>query len=243
MVLQLCSSFLLLKQIMVGVFDTADALRRPGASSGGTLRRGDDPPHAPREHHGGPTEVSSGETINKVVPSVVTSFRISRVDKINSTAVVFHALGGEQIRVWNGITTVRLSATSAEIPVCSANVTCAAFQVEGGELAAKYLAEAEALLVPFAAGRCRLAERCLDPLTSGLRNAAQVPAAGGSAAPLMFGSTRRSFLPQGASRSGCTCGTTPPPPRRSPSILWAGSGPTRVRVLDLECCLLLRLAL
>ena len=110
MVLQLCSSFLLLKQIMVGVFDTADALRRPGASSGGTLRRGDDPPHAPREHHGGPTEVSSGETINKVVLSVVTSFRISRVDKINSTAVVFHALGGEQIRVWNGITTVRLSA-------------------------------------------------------------------------------------------------------------------------------------
>ena len=82
---------------------------------------------------------------------------------------------------------MRLSATSAEIPVCSANVTCAAFQVEGGKLAAKYLAEAEALLVPFAEGRCRLAERCLDPLTSGLRNATQVPAAGGSAAPLMFG--------------------------------------------------------
>ena len=76
-------------------------------------------------------------------------FRISSVEKINSTAVVFHALGGEQIRAWNGVTTVRLSDSGPEIPVCSANVTCAAFQVEGAELAEKYLAQAEALLVPF----------------------------------------------------------------------------------------------
>eukprot|EP00964_Phaeocystis_antarctica_P083744 scaffold52703_cov51-Phaeocystis_antarctica.AAC.1 len=96
-----------------------------------------------------------------VGPGVVTSFRISRVDRINSTAVVFHTLGGEQVRVWNGVTTVRLSASGPEIPVCSANVTCAAFQVEGAELAEKYLAQAEALLVPFE-GRRRLAEGCLD---------------------------------------------------------------------------------
>eukprot|EP00964_Phaeocystis_antarctica_P020939 scaffold11587_cov56-Phaeocystis_antarctica.AAC.2 len=105
-------------------------------------------------------EVGSGEAINEVGPGVVNSFRISRVEKVNSTAVVFHALGGEQVRVWNGVTTVRLSATGPEIPVCSANVTCAAFQVEGAELAEKYLAQAEALLVPFEKGRRRLATRC-----------------------------------------------------------------------------------
>ena len=105
-----------------------------------------------------PAVVGSGEAINnEVFPGVVTSLRISRVDKVNSTAVVFHALGGEQIRVWNGVTTVRLSAAGPEIPVCSANVTCAAFQVEGAELAEKYLAEAEALLAPFEEGRRRLA--------------------------------------------------------------------------------------
>ena len=109
-------------------------------------------------------EVGSGEAISEVVPSEINSFRISRVQKINSTAVVFHALGGEQIRVWNGVTTVRLSATGPEIPVCSANVTCAAFQVEGAELAEKYLAEAEALLLPFEEGRRRLDEQCRDPL-------------------------------------------------------------------------------
>ena len=109
-------------------------------------------------------EVGSGETINEASPGVVNSFRISRVERVNSTAVVFHALGGEQIRVWNGVTTVRLSATGPEIPVCSANVTCAAFQVEGAELAEKYLAEAEALLLPFEEGRRRLDEQCRDPL-------------------------------------------------------------------------------
>merc|ERR1719469_1056813 len=100
----------------------------------------------------GPIEVGSGEANNEVGPGVVNSFRISRVEKVNSTAVVFHAVGGEQIRVWNGVTTV-WNGISAEIPVCSANVTCAAFQVEGAELAEKYLAEAEALLAPFEEGR------------------------------------------------------------------------------------------
>ena len=116
----------------------------------------------------GPPELGSGEAINEVSPGVVTSlrmFRISSVEKINSTAVVFHALGGEEIRVWNGVTTVRLAATEPEIPVCSADVTCAAFQVEGAELAEKYLAEAEALLEPFAEGRRRLAKECENPLS------------------------------------------------------------------------------
>ena len=65
--------------------------------------------------------------------------------------------------MWNGVTTVRLSATGPEIHVCSADVTCAAFQVEGAELAKKYLAEAEALLEPFAlafAGGRRLNHKC-----------------------------------------------------------------------------------
>ena len=45
----------------------------------------------------------------------------------------------------------------AETPICSAgDVTCAAFQVEGAELAEKYLAEAEAQLEPFAERRRRL---------------------------------------------------------------------------------------
>jgi hypothetical protein len=110
------------------------------------------------------SEAGSGETINEVEdPGVVNSFRISRVEKVNSTVVVFHALGGEQIRLWNGVTTVRMSATGPEIPVCSANVTCAAFQVEGAELAEKYLAEAEAVLAPFVEGRRRLVDKCLDP--------------------------------------------------------------------------------
>ena len=116
------------------------------------------PPGSPAD----PAEVGSGEQANnEVIPGVVKSFRISSVEKVNSTAVVFHALGGEQVRVWNGVTTVRLSATGPEIPVCSADVTCAAFQVEGAELAEKYLAEAEALLAPFEEGRRRLAEECV----------------------------------------------------------------------------------
>ena len=49
----------------------------------------------------GPPEVSSGEAINEVGPGVVNSirmFRISGVQKINSTVVVFHALGGLHLR-------------------------------------------------------------------------------------------------------------------------------------------------
>ena len=46
-------------------------------------------------------------------------------------------------------------------------------QVEGAELAEKYLAKAEALLVPFEEGRRRLAEGCLDPYTSVGRDVAQ----------------------------------------------------------------------
>ena len=109
---------------------------------------------------GDKAEVGSGEAINDHLNDEINSFRISRVQKVNSTAVVFHALGGEQIRVWNGVATVRLSATGPEIHVCSADVTCAAFQVEGAELAKKYLAEAEALLEPFAEGRRRLSHKC-----------------------------------------------------------------------------------
>jgi len=104
----------------------------------------------------GPAEGDSGEAINEAIPGVVNSFRISRVEKVNATAVVFHALGGEQIRVWNGETTVRLTALGPEIPVCSANVTCAAFQVDGAELTEKNLTDAKALPVPFAEGRRRL---------------------------------------------------------------------------------------
>ena len=104
-------------------------------------------------------KVGSGEAINDHLNDEINSFRISRVQKVNSTAVVFHALGGEQIRVWNGVATVRLSATGPEIHVCSADVTCAAFQVEGAELAKKYLAEAKALLEPFAEGHRRLSHK------------------------------------------------------------------------------------
>jgi hypothetical protein len=89
---------------------------------------------------------------------------------------VFHALGGEEIRVWNGVTTVRLAATGPEISICSADVTCAAFQVEGAELAEKYLAEAETLLEPFAEGRRRLAEDCLNPYGAVGRDTAQTAA-------------------------------------------------------------------
>jgi hypothetical protein len=124
----------------------------------------------------GPPELGSGEAINEVIPGVVNSVRISRVEKVNSTAVVFYGQGGEEIRVWNGVTTVRLSATGPEIPVCSADVTCAAFQVEGAELADKYLAEAETLLEPFAEGRRRLAKECDDPLSSDQRGTMQMSA-------------------------------------------------------------------
>ena len=127
----------------------------------------------------GPPELGSGEAINEVSPGVVNSvrmFRISSVEKINSTAVVFYGHGGEEIRVWNGVTTVRLAATGPEIPICSADVTCAAFQVEGAELAEKYQAEAEALLEPFAEGRRRLADECQDPFGSVGRDMAQTAA-------------------------------------------------------------------
>ena len=88
------------------------------------------------------------------------SVRVSRVEKVNSTAVVFYGIGGEEIRVWNGVTTARLSATGAETTICAADVTCAAFQVEGAGLTEKYLAEAEAALEPFAESRRRLLMAC-----------------------------------------------------------------------------------
>ena len=124
-------------------------------------------------------ELFSVEKIRVTVPdrevsqNVVTSFHITRVTKVNSTAVVFYTVGDEQIRVWNGITTVRFSANGPDIPVCSANVTCAAFQVDSSTLAEKYIAEAEASLVQFSEGRRRLAEACLDPLTQMQRTAMQ----------------------------------------------------------------------
>ena len=128
-------------------------------------------------------ELFSVDKIRVTVPdpevsqNVVTSFHITRVTKVNSTAVVFHALGGEQIRVWNGVTTVRFSADGPDIPVCSANVTCAAFQVDSATQADKYIAEAEASLVQFSEGRRRLAEACLDPLSPEKRTEFQSAAA------------------------------------------------------------------
>ena len=127
-------------------------------------------------------ELFSVEKIRVTVPdrevsqNVVTSFHITRVTKVNSTAVVFYTVGDEQIRVWNGITTVRFSANGPDIPVCSANVTCAAFQVDSLALAEKYIAEAEASLLPFSEGRRRLAEACFDPLTPEQRTDMQTTA-------------------------------------------------------------------
>ena len=95
------------------------------------------------------------------------SVRVSRVEKVNSTAVVFYGIGGEEIRVWNGVTTARLSATGAETTICAADVTCAAFQVEGAGLTEKYLAEAEAQLEPFAERRRRLMA-CEEPSSKSL---------------------------------------------------------------------------
>ena len=81
---------------------------------------------------------------------VVNSFRITRVEKVNSTVVIFYALGGEQIRVVNGDTAVRMwggaDDGADDIPVCEGNVTCAAFEVDSSTLAEKYIAEAEASL-------------------------------------------------------------------------------------------------
>ena len=127
-------------------------------------------------------ELFSVDKIRVTVPdrevsqNVVTSFHITRVTKVNSTAVVFYALGGEQIRVWNGVTTVRFMADGPDIPVCSANVTCAAFQVDSLALAEKYIAEAEASLLQFSEGRRRLAEACIDPLTPEQRTDMQATA-------------------------------------------------------------------
>ena len=127
-------------------------------------------------------ELFSVDKIRVTVPdrevsqNVVTSFHITRVTKVNSTAVVFYALGGAQIRVWNGVTTVRFMADGPDIPVCSANVTCAAFQVDSLALAEKYIAEAEASLLPFSEGRRRLAEACIDPLTPERRTDMQATA-------------------------------------------------------------------
>ena len=75
-----------------------------------------------------------GLSLSGAVNSLHISVRVSRVEKVNSTAIVCYGLGGEEIRVWNGVT-ARLSAAGAETPICSADVTCAAFQVEGAELA------------------------------------------------------------------------------------------------------------
>ena len=80
----------------------------------------------------------------------VNSFRITRVEKVNSTVVIFYALGGEQIRVVNGDTAVRMwggaDDGADDIPVCEGNVTCAAFEIDSSTLAEKYIAEAEASL-------------------------------------------------------------------------------------------------
>jgi len=91
--------------------------------------------------------------------NAVYSYHIASVMKVNSTVLVFYAVGGEEIRLVNGVSTVRLSANGMDIPVCSANVTCAAFEVDSSALAAKYTAEADALLAPFVARR-RLAALC-----------------------------------------------------------------------------------
>ena len=82
--------------------------------------------------------------------NVVSFFTIARLDKVNSTVLIFHALGGEQIRIVNGVTTIRLSPTSIDFPICSESVSCAAFEVDNPMLAEKYMAKAEAVLAPFA---------------------------------------------------------------------------------------------
>ena len=102
---------------------------------------------------------------------VSASLRISRVTKINETAVVFHAEDDNraEVRVINGVTTGRLTSDGPFMPVCSADVTCAAFQVDSANVE-KLLADTEVNLKNFSEGRRRLDEACrldqpvFDPL-------------------------------------------------------------------------------
>jgi len=92
---------------------------------------------------------------------VTNSLHISRVTKFNDTAVIFHAEddSGAQVRVWNGVTTARLTSDGPFMPVCSADVTCAGFQVDSAKME-KLLADTEENLKNFSEGRRRLAEAC-----------------------------------------------------------------------------------
>ena len=102
---------------------------------------------------------------------VSASLRISRVTKINETAVIFHAEDDNraEVRVMNGVTTARLTSDGPFMPVCSADVTCAAFQVDSANVE-KLLADTEVNLKNFSEGRRRLDEACrldqpvFDPL-------------------------------------------------------------------------------
>ena len=101
---------------------------------------------------------------------VTTMLHTTRVTRINDTVVIFHAGDGAEVRVWNGETKARLSADGPFMTVCSAQVTCAAFQVDTSTME-KLLADTENNLKNYSAARRRLAEACrldqpiYDPLT------------------------------------------------------------------------------
>lgn len=109
----------------------------------------------------------SAKTVNVKVfdlefgKKVSASWRISRVTKVNETAVIFHAEDDNraEVRVINGVTTARLTSDGPFMPVCSADVTCAAFQVDSANVE-KLLADTEVNLKNFAEGRRQLAEAC-----------------------------------------------------------------------------------
>ena len=56
-----------------------------------------------------------GLSLSGAVNSLHISVRVSRVEMVNSTAIVCYGLGGEEIRVWNGVT-ARLSAAAPRHP-------------------------------------------------------------------------------------------------------------------------------
>ena len=101
---------------------------------------------------------------------VNTMLHITRVTKMNDTVVIFHAGEGAEVRVWNGETKARLSADGPFMTVCSAQVSCAAFQVDAATMD-KLLADTENNLKNYSAARRRLTEACrldqpiYDPLT------------------------------------------------------------------------------
>ena len=86
-----------------------------------------------------PTELNNATGFQK------RAVKVTEVELISDTRVIFHLANGDEVKVWDGETQL-VTKDDQVVELCETDISCSALTVSARGKAAQYLAEAEAAL-------------------------------------------------------------------------------------------------